>query len=326
MTRKLLLLAGAIFVLTPAGADAQTAESILSEAASRQEQRWEPVRNYAIEELVAGMPGSAPGYFVRDEGVPDQVVFRKVPASEWGGDAGPAGGAGGPNIPFDLGLVGMAPGGAAYSSNADPETMAALTQRARLLGEETVDGRRAFHLRADDLSDLASDVEVGDPESESEFTLRAASLWFDAEEYVPLRTRLELEVESDGQTAPAEIELRLEGYEQVGPLYEPTRQVVRMTGIQALMAAGQDQEDWEETQRELAEAREQLAQIQAQMDQIPEAMRGMMQSQLDRYIEQIEMMENEGAIETVIQRRVISVNEGPPTDWNPALTPGGEAP
>ena len=316
MSRTLLLLAGATLALRPVGADAQTAESIFSEAASRQAERWETVQNYAIEELLEGAPASTPSYFVRDDEVLDEVAFRRVPASEWGGgdeDDAPVG----PEMPFNLDIENMMYRG--DPDGSDAEGMAALAERAQLVGVETVDGRPAFHLRADDLSD----IEIGETDDEADVTLRAASMWFDSEEFVPLRTRMELEVESEGGTAPMEVEMRMEGYERVGPLYEPTRQVVRMTGIQAMMGAGQDEEEREETQRELAEARAQLAEMQEQMDQVPEAMRGMMQGQLDRYLEMIETMEGEGAIETVIRRRVIAVNEGPPTDWSPTLGPEG---
>jgi hypothetical protein len=309
MIRKLALALSLSVVSWPGEAWAQSPQSIFAEVVDRRAERWDTVRNYVMEELHEGAPSSVPRYFERDEGVEGGVEFRQVPI----GGYEPVGGVREPENPFDSYLADMMTGDAPPSSEQD---MASMVERTRLVGEEEVDGRGAFHLRADDLSD----IEVSQPQEGTEVTLLAADFWIDTEEYVPLRTRLEMEVESDGRTAPVEIDMRLEAYERVGSLYEPTRQVTRISGLQAMMGAGPGQaDDGEEAQQQLAEARQQLAEAEAQMDQIPEQFRGAVQGRLDQMRRQIETLEDEGVVESVLLRKVISVNEGPPSDWTPTL-------
>ncbi|MCA9739080.1 MAG: hypothetical protein KC645_15750 [Gemmatimonadetes bacterium] len=179
--------------------------------------------------------------------------------------------------------------------------MAQFAERARLVGRETVGDRPAFHLRAEDLRDIALDP----PDGEAEFTLGSISLWIDTEHYVPLRMVVEGEMTAEGRTTPITIEKRDEGYRPAGPLYESRRQVMRITG---LMGAMTDKE-----RRDLEKARSDLEKAEAQMADMPEMARRMMEGQLERARAQLAAMSEDGAFETVVEVVRIAVNEGPPT-------------
>lgn len=173
-----------------------------------------------------------------------------------------------------------------------------MAERMRLVGREEVEGREAFHLRAEGLNRVVSDQ--GD---QGTFTLRAANMWIDTDHYVLLRTTMEGELEAEGETREVTLEQDYQDYREVGPLYESHRQVMRMKGLMGEMDP--------EQRAELEEARRQMEEMEAQLDQMPAAARGMVESQMERARQQMAMLEGDG-FEMATQVLRIEINTGPP--------------
>ena len=95
--------------------------------------------------------------------------------------------------------------------------MQLFADRSRLVGEVMVDGRRALLLEADDVAD----VDLDQPEDGTQYTLQKASLWLDAEKFVVLGLRFDVQGRNEAGTWPVLIESRNRDYRQAGPLYEP---------------------------------------------------------------------------------------------------------
>jgi hypothetical protein len=335
-----------------AAAMPQDARAILATAQARQAERWETVDDYAVVRRVNGMESVSWYRKFTVEGQPlfrevprtewerertralggtvlssgDLEVHAQ--ASEQVGDAMASEMArqGVPPIPGldfrkmmgDQALFLRA--GAAYEEN-DGRSDAAETARgladfagrARVAGREDVDGRSAFHLRAEDLSDVPS----GHPAGDARFTLRSVSLWIDTEEYVPLRLRVEGAMEADGEVRDVVIEKLDQAYERAGPLYESRRQVMRISGL----LEGMSPED----RKKMAKARADIEKMEAQMDQIPQAARGMVARQMEKAKAQLALMSDEGAFEAVVEVIRVVVNGGPP-EGRRGLTPGDVRP
>ncbi|MGD8278590.1 MAG: hypothetical protein PVH00_11215 [Gemmatimonadota bacterium] len=334
-----MLALSALPVLALASALApQDAQSVLAAAQSKQAERWATVDDYTVVREINGIEVTS---WYRKFEVDGRTLFRQVPRTEWQRQRAEAEGGvvmtsedyeayadaseqlgdammselakeGVPPIPgFDFGQMMDDQAlflrfAASYEENdgrADAAEaaagMASFADRARLVGREDVDGRQAFHLVADDLPDLP-EQSAGD----ARFTLKRASLWLDADEYVPLRVRIEGVMEADGEERDVVIERLDQSYERAGPLYESRRQVMRLSGMMEALSP--------EDRKKMEEARAELEKLEAQMDQIPPAARGMVERQMDRMKTQLAMMNDEGVFETVIDVVRIGVNEGPP--------------
>jgi len=196
-----------------------------------------------------------------------------------------------------------------------------LAASARLTGTETVDGREAFVLVADDLTHVDLGASSGD---DVDFRLNSMKLWLDAKEYVPLRT--EMEVTGGGDAPPITIEVLDRDYRQVDGLYEPFARTVRSGG---LMATALDADP--ELQKEMEEAAKQLEEAEKQIAQLPPAQRQMMEEQFRAAREQFGgMARGEDPEDSAIEMwtEEIVVNQGPPTSFGRgsiAVTGGIEA-
>lgn len=104
--------------------------------------------------------------------------------------------------------------------------MAGFAEKARLVGREKVDGRDAFHVRADVLNRTQRT-------DDGEFTLQSVSLWLDTGEYLPLRTKIDGVATSQGETRPFTLERFDSDYWRVAGsrMFEPYRQVMRIAGV-----------------------------------------------------------------------------------------------
>lgn len=348
------LVAAALLVFAALPAAAQDARSILATMAEKQAERWASVDNYSIEQAIEGAPIPVPVYFTKTT-AGGFTTFRRVPFNEWAKKGSGAEGmepehyeimADGYDMigqvhrdqadPMTAGLVTWVTddaaafmraaaeaerSGEAYADDdpdaANVQGMAAFGRRARLIGRETVDGRDAFLLRADDLSDVSLEQPEG---GDAEFTLLTGSLWIDAEHYVPLRMVMDGEIVTSGGRGPVTMELRLQDYQQSGPLYEPGRQVMRMSGLMQAMATDPEQKkELEEARKEMEKARAEMEKMEAELAKMPASVRGMVEEQMQKSMQQMEMMMNDGVIESVIHQKVLGVNQGPPLDWRPAV-------
>jgi hypothetical protein len=316
---------------------------------SRQQARWAPVRNYTVVQRY--LATEVPLHYAKMT-VDGATTFRMVPQAEWEparigmssaqvlakaegmatgldmlGDAHmkEIGGAQGEYIKsmtsemafflreakkFDSTETGA-------DAAAAVRMAAAFARRARLVAREQVDGRTAFLIRANDLSDVKLPAANEGPE----FRLRTVTLWIDSGEYVPLRLRMEGNLATGG--GPIVIELQEREYKQFGSLYEPTRRTMRISGLMEAGATDPKQ------QKELAKAREaaekskaQLAKMDEQLARLTPEQRKMVQGQIDKAKRQMEMMADKDVIEVELTLDVIGINEGPPLNWRPSGSVG----
>lgn len=337
-----------------ATAPIQDPQEILATVASKKAERMASVENYTIIQRVQGAM-EAPFYYeaFNPLGGPTRL-FRLVPMAEWqerGAPPGfdPAAMAGGMKLGMNMladglnremigtpagqvlgpgAMDGMLEGANAFldaAASPPPNTSGAdamdasvnaamFAERARFVGRETVNGREAFLLRADDLSDLPAQ-EVG----EATFVMERASVWIDAEEYVQLRLRMEGRMEADGRSVPIVIESEELAYGSVGPLYEPYRKVMRISGLMSGMSMDpREAQKMEKMRRDMERARVQLAQM-------PPAQRAMVEGQVAKAEAMMAQMLGNDVMETEVDFMVYSINKGPPFKWLPfcpSLEPG----
>ncbi len=327
---------------------ATDARQVMAMARARQLERLAAVNNYTIIQTVNGMP--VPLYFER-VAIGGTTTFRSVPIPEWSKTdtvdtralmTGMAQGqrmlAGAFRTPGQTGdmtvgpmntmMAGMLDSMAMFSDFAAHAAdsvgdgraeageavagMAAFARRARLVGEDTVDGRRAFLLRASGLGDISIQQAPDAPE----FTLDSVSLWLDAQELVPLRLVMAGQMTAERRTTPVTIEQQSLDYRAFGPLYEPQRQVMRITGMMEAMATDPRQRrDMERMRREMERAQGEMARMEAELARLPAAQRRMIEGRMRQSMAQMEAMAAGGVLEMEVQRTVRDWNKGPPLDW-----------
>jgi hypothetical protein len=113
------------------------------------------------------------------------------------------------------------------------------------------------------------------------------------------------DAEADGKVTPLSIEKLDQDYRQVGPLYEPHRQVVRLTGFKEAM----DPKQRAEMEKSMAQMEEMKKQIAA----MPEAQRKLIEGRMQAAMKQMEQFAGDGSLfETVIDVESIQINQGPP--------------
>jgi hypothetical protein len=177
--------------------------------------------------------------------------------------------------------------------NAEADGMIEFASKAKLIGEESVDGVNTYHL-------LASDLEQTQKDGAQEFTIQTVSLWIDKNELVPLKMRMEGVAEMDGETRPVFMERISSDYRKVpeSAMYESYKQVMRMGGV---MDAKQE--------KQMAEAQVQLAEFDKQLADMPASQRQMMENMMGDQIKMMRSMVSSGAFEietTIDDIRVIS--------------------
>jgi hypothetical protein len=171
-------------------------------------------------------------------------------------------------------------------------SIAAFAESAELVGTETVEGRKAYHLVAENLERRHS-VDDG-----QEFVLQTINAWIDSDMYVPLKLVMDGTMTTDGTPRPVTIETIERDYRTVpgSNMYEPYQQVMRLTGEMA-----------DETKRQMEEARTHLAEFEKQMAEMPESQRQMMMSMMGEQIEMMRKMAAGDGIEITTTVRSITV-------------------
>ena len=272
----LLLLIGSFVPLPALAADAQ---EIIDKVVTLQEERREGVDRYVVEQ-------EAMGYV-------SKITFERTTVTGPDGE---------PVDTFRMVLPDemMQQGEDPVMSQDDFEDMAqeavysiaAFSESAELVGTETVDGRKAYHLVAENLDRKRSFAE------NQEFTLQTINAWIDADEYVPLKLVMDGTMDTDGTPRPVTIETIERDYRTVpgSNMYEPYQQVMRLTGEMA-----------DETKRQMEEARAQLEEFDKQMAEMPESQRNMMMNMMGEQIEMMRKMAAGDGIEIVTDVRSITV-------------------
>jgi hypothetical protein len=170
--------------------------------------------------------------------------------------------------------------------------MSVFADKARLVGTETVDGRNALHLRAENMDHRqAVDGQT--------ILLDSASIWIDAGEHVPLRSKIEGTASSPGESRPILIETSMSDYRKVAGsrMYEPYRRVVRIAGVMT-----------PEQQAELRDSQAQLADLDRKLAEMPEDQRQMVMRQMGPQLEAVRKMSSgEGfQMESVVHQIVVN--------------------
>ena len=270
-----------ISCILPAPAWSGDAQDIIDKVLQLEEERREGVNRYVVEQEVMGQVST--------------IAFERTTVT------GPDGK---PMETFQMVLpddmLTPVPGEEPAMSQDDFDDMAqeavysvaAFSESAELVGTETVEGRKAFHLVAENLERTRSF------EGQQEFTLQTINIWVDADKYVPLRMVMDGTMQTDGAPQPMTIETIERDYRTVpgSNMYEPYQQVMRLTGELA-----------DETKAQMEEARVQLAEFEKQMAEMPESQRKMMMSMMGDQIEMMRSMAAGDGIEIVSNVRSITV-------------------
>ena len=166
---------------------------------------------------------------------------------------------------------------AASDPSADvTDHMAEFADRAKLVGTESIDGRKAYHLRVNDLNQ-AQEADG------REYKMDAVSMWIDSAQYVPLRMKVDGTLTSAGETKPMLIETIQSDYRAIpdSKMYESFKRVMKISGM---MDAAQE--------AQLIEAQAKLVEFEQQMASMPASQRQMMEKMMGP---QLEMMRNMAA-------------------------------
>jgi len=270
----------ALFAL-PGIASSEDAQSILDKARQKQVQRREGVASYIVDQ---SMMGNRTAILYERTEVKDaagnlQSAFRMVPQDEIQQRQGASGGS---QILSPANSKLFAMGTDAQEEFSGMEDFAAT---ARLVGKENVDGRKAFHIRADDLKR----TQVSD---DGKFTINSISVWIDAEEYVTLKMQMDGIAKSGNESRPIRIEKLDEDYRTVADsnMYESFRQVMRIGGI----LSAKDQKEMQKAQKEFAK-------FEKEMQQMPEAQRNMIMRQMGPQMEMMKKMASGDGFEVVTE-------------------------
>ena len=175
--------------------------------------------------------------------------------------------------------------------------MAAVKALSRVVGQDTLDGRPAMILEADNLNR----VETFDGR---EFTAERLRLWLDADKKVPLRMQINGVMREGNESRPMTIERDDRDYRSVpgcGDMYRPFSSVMRISGM--LNAA---------EQAELQQAQAQMADLDKQLAAMPPAQREMIMRQMGPQLKMIENMARGEGIEVATEVVELRCNGGLP--------------
>jgi hypothetical protein len=267
--------------IVPAAAFAMDAQDIIGKVLELEAERREGVNRYVVEQEVMGQVS--------------KITFERTTVT------GPDGK---PMDTFRMVLpdemLQAGPGEDPVMSQDDFEDMAqeavysiaAFSESAELVGTETVEGRKAYHLVAENLDRKRS------IDGAQEFVLQTINAWIDSEMYVPLKLVMDGTMDTDGTPRPVTIETIERDYRAVpgSNMYEPYQQLMRLTGEMA-----------DETKRQMEEAQTHLAKLEKQLAEMPESQRQMMMSMMGEQIEMMRKMAAGEGIEIITTVRSITV-------------------
>ncbi len=174
----------------------------------------------------------------------------------------------------------------------DAGQMAQFMAKAKLVGTEQVEGRKAYHLQADNLDQVQQ-------MDGREFHVNSVSLWVDTSKYVPLQTRVEGIMVSGSESRPMTLESIQSDYRDVpgSRMYEPYRQTMKISGM---MDAGQE--------AQMEEAQAKMAEMEKQLASMPPEQRQMMENMMGPQLQQMRSMSAGGGFQTELSIASITVN------------------
>lgn len=278
---KELSCAVVIFVALVASnpSNAESAQEILDAAWAAQVSRWEGLDSYLVEQTTMGR--SSKQYLIRTTMVDSAGTSRTIflPAPDAGLEPGCA----------DPAAVTRPSAG---KGDMSAEHMTWFMKTAQLVGDEVIDGKAAWQLRADD-------VDRNQALSQEEVSIDSMTMWLSKDGYLPLKIRMEGTTSMPGQSRPVTIDMSASDFRNVpgSKLVEPFRRVVSISGI----AAGMDDP-------QIAEARKAMAEFEKQLASMPESQREMAKSMMGPQLAQMRNLAESGSIESEIRVESITAN------------------
>lgn len=189
-------------------------------------------------------------------------------------------------------------GGGVREALDEARNMDEFGRMAHLVGTETVNGREAFLLRADDVNK----TQTADGQ---EFTFNTLSLWVDTSEYVALRLKVEGIAKSGGETRPMVIESNDTNFRIVAgsSMYESMTQELRIAGVMT-----------PEQQAEMKQSAEQLLEFEQQMRAMPDSQRALMDKMIGPKLDTLRsIISGQGIVVTVEVHAIKFNTDGPPS-------------
>ena len=170
--------------------------------------------------------------------------------------------------------------------------MADFVEKAKLVGTESMDGRKSYHLQVADVDQLQE-------ANGNEYKMDTLNIWIDAEHYVPLRMKVDGTLTADGETKPMTLETIQSDYRTVpdSRMYESYKQVMKISGMMD-----------PEQEAQMAEAAAKMAELEAQMASMPAAQRKMMESMIGPQLEMMKNMSSGGGFQTEVVTTSITIN------------------
>jgi hypothetical protein len=263
----------ALSAILSAGALAQpSAQQIVDRAAQAYANMMADVDSYLITMDTFGMQHET--YFQRVEGggpLDYDVQVRVAGQTGWiSGDDEPSGTMGLPT----------------------QEMLERLRDSARLDGETTIDGRRAYVLVVSDPADV---FDPGDLPTEGDFELRSMKLFIASDDYTMLGFDGDGVARQDGRATDITMEMRSSDFRSVGGMRHPFLTTMRIGGLTAGMSP--------QERRQLEEARRQL-------EQLPPEQRAMMERMMGDQLQQLQRMAEGEALE--MEMRVVDLQVNVP--------------
>ena len=280
MTTKRIALASTVLTLAalaaaPGTMQAQSGADLMKRAMDKQAERLAGVENVTITQEVMGMELVV--YMEKREGeggpilVPVTTIMAGIPNA----------------IPQDE--------ASADWSNPFQKEWA---DRSRVIGEEEVDGETCQILAIEDFTDLEVPGLPGGQTEAGELTPKMIRFSVDEDDLVMRKMDMDAEVtQEDGSIAPVKMAVLMSDYRETDGYLHPFKTHTVTEGM--MDAMDMDKE----------ELKAQLEEMKSQMANMPEAMQGMMATQIER----LEAMIGEGGgIEVTITVKSVKVNAGPP--------------
>jgi len=274
-----------IGLLLSLGAYAQDAESILAKAREMQLERWEGVKNYTVEQSVAGT--NIVIYYERV----DEASFRVIPQSELKRQIAAASG----THSMSPEAVAMIADQESDGAIADFDEIQELAKSATVLGTESIGSRSGYHLKSDNVDHIQQ-------MDDQTVNFDTFEIWIDTTDYVPLKMLIHGTASGPEGSRPIVLDVMFSDYRHVpgSQLFEAYRQTMSMGGVLD-----------PKQQKDLQQAMQQMDEMEAQLAAMPEAQRNMMQKMMGPKIEMMKKMASGGAIEVVTETTDIKVNTGP---------------
>lgn len=280
MTKKGLALASAALVLAtlavaPDAARAQSGADLFTRATDKQAERLKDVENVTIEQDVMGM---------------NLILYMEKRETE-----------GGPIlVPVTTIMAGMTNPVPVDEAEADWSNpfQKEWADRAQIVGNEEVDGQQCTILAIDDFTNLQVPGLPGGQTDQGGFIPKVIRFYVDEDDLVMRRMDMEAEAtQPDGTVSPVNVTVFMSDYRETEGYLHP---FVTRTVAEGMMGAmDMDQQ----------ELQAQIEQMESQMANMPEAMQGLIATQ----IENLQSMLGEGGgLEVTMTVKSVKVNAGPP--------------